>query len=149
MPEKKRQLNMEEKRHLQKLVFSDIHAAEEEYRNARREEREKLQERLVQKAPGNVIDLFAEYQRSTTAITRVEKELLSLGYSIARYPETRLTIAYNKPPEELVEFDSETSRTDKSISDLKRDYTLRLFAGGEEAKQLFATLANELAKIAH
>jgi hypothetical protein len=149
MPEKKRQLNMEEKRHLQKLIFSDIHAAGEKYRNARREEREKLQERVVQKAPGNVIDLFAEYQLATTAITRVEKELSSLGYSIARYPETQLAIAYNKLPEELVEFDCETSRTDKCISDLKRDYTLRLFAGGEEAKQLFATLANELAKIAH
>jgi hypothetical protein len=149
MPEKKRQLNMEEKRHLQKLIFSDIHAAGEKYRNARRDEREKLQERLVQKAPANVIDLFAEYQRATTAITRVEKELLSLGYSIARYPETQLAIAYNKLPEELVAFDLETFRTDKSISDLKRDYTLRLFAGGEEAKQLFETLTNELAKIAH
>jgi hypothetical protein len=149
MPEKKRQLNMEEKRHLQKLIFSDIHASGEKYRNARREEREKLQERLVQKAPGYVVELFAEYKRATTAIIRVEKELSNLGYSVSGYHEKQLGIAYNKLPEELAEFDAETSRTDKSISDLKRDYTLRLFAGGEEAKELFATLAIEIAKIAH
>jgi|SRR5580700_3238803 hypothetical protein len=148
MPEKKRQLNMEEKRHLQKLIFSDIHIAGEKYRNARREEREKLQERLVQKAPGNVVELFAEHQRAAAAVTRIEKELSNLGYSISSYPETRLAIAYKKLPEELVEFDAETSRTDKSISDLKRDFTLRLFAGGEEAKELFATLAKEIANLA-
>jgi hypothetical protein len=148
MPEKKRQLNMEEKRQLQKLIVSDIHLAGGKYRNARRGEREKLQERLVQKAPGNVVELFAEYKRATTAISRVEKELSNLGYAVSGHSEKQLGIAYNKLPEELVEFDAETSRTDKSISDLKRDYTLRLFAGGEEAKELFATLASEIAKIA-
>jgi hypothetical protein len=147
MPEKKRQL-MEEKRHLQKLIFTDIHAAGEKYRYARGEERDKLRERLVQEAPGNVVELFAEYKRAATVITRVEKDLSDLGYSVSGYPEKQLGIAYNKLPEELVEFDAETSRTDKSISDLKRDYTLRLFAGGEEAKELFATLVSEIAKIA-
>ena len=140
---------MEEKRHLQKLIFSDIHAAGEKYRNARKGKREKLQDRLVAKAPSNVAALFVEYKSAANEVTRVEKELSKLGYSLSGYPEKQLALAYSNLPQELLEFDAETSRTDKSISDLKRDYMLRLFAGGEEAKQLFATLANELANIAH
>jgi hypothetical protein len=62
-------------------------------------------------------------------------------------PEKTLCIAYGKQPQEVLEFDAETLRRDKNMSDLKRDYTLRLFAGGEEARELFATLTSELAKI--
>jgi hypothetical protein len=36
---------------------------------------------------------------------------------------------------------------EKSLADQKRTYTLKLFAGGEKAKELFASLAKELANI--
>jgi hypothetical protein len=140
---------MEEKRHLQKLIFSDIHAAGETYRNARQQARAKLEKRLVEEAPETVLALFAEFKSAARTMTRVEEELSKLGYALAGYPEKVLAIAYGKRPHELVEFDGETARIDKSLSDLKRDYTLRLFAGGEEAKELFATLSNEIAKLAN
>jgi len=139
---------MEEKRHLQKLIFRDIDAAAAAYRAARSEARRKLQERLVENAPSNVAALAAELKTAQEIATRLERELSALGYSFAGYQEKKLCIHdYNKQPQEVVEFDKETSRRDKNMSDLKRDYTLRLFAGGEEARELFATLASELGKI--
>jgi hypothetical protein len=148
MQENQRRLNMEEKRHLQKLIFRDIDAAANAYQAARNEARRKLQERLVETAPDDVAALAAELKRAQETVTRLESELSALGYSFVGYPEKKLSInAYNKQPREVVEFDKETSRRDKSMSDLKRDYTLRLFAGGEEARELFATLASEIAKI--
>jgi hypothetical protein len=146
MPEKTRNLNMEEKRNLQKLIFSDIHAAAEKYRYDRHESRQKLQDRLIEHAPSNVVALFAEYKAADDTTRKIEKELLQLGYVISGYPE-KLGIAYNKYPLELVQFDNETSQMDKDMSDLKRDFTLRLFAGGEEAKELFRMLANAIAEI--
>jgi adenylate cyclase len=44
-------------------------------------------------------------------------------------------------------YDAETARVEKSLAELKRIYTLKLFAGGEEAKELSASLAKELAVI--
>jgi hypothetical protein len=148
MQDNQRRLNMEEKRHLQKLIFRDIDATAAAYRAARSEARRKLQERLVETAPSNIAALAAELKRAQETATRLEHELSALGYSFSGYPEKKLCIhEYNKQPQEVVEFDKETSRRDKSMSDLKRDYTLRLFAGGEEARELFATLGKELAKI--
>jgi hypothetical protein len=138
---------MEEKRHLQKLIFRDIDAAASAYRAARSEARRKLQERLVETAPDNVASLVAELKRTRETAKRLENELSDLGYSFGCYQEKLSIGPHNKQPQELDKFDEETSRGDKSMSDLKRDYTLRLFAGGEEARALFATLASELAKI--
>jgi hypothetical protein len=145
--EKQRRLNMEEKRHLQKLIFHDIDAAAKSYRAARNEARQKLQQRLIEHAPPKVAALVAEFTRASDNIARIEKELSDLGSGLSGYPERTLHIAYGKPPQAILEFDAETRRRDKSMSDLKRDYTLRLFAGGEEAQELFATLARELTKI--
>jgi hypothetical protein len=148
MLEKQRRLNMEEKRHLQKLIFRDIDSAAQVYRAARTEARDKLQERLVENAPATVAALVAELRDAFATVPRLENELSDLGYSFSGYPEKKLCAnSYGKKAQELVEFDNETSRRDKGMSDLKRDYTPRLFAGGEEARELFATLANEIAKI--
>jgi hypothetical protein len=138
---------MEEKRHLQKLIFRDIDTAASAYRIARSDARRKLQERLVETAPANVASLVAELKRVRDTAKRLENELSDLGYSFGCYQEKLGIGPYNKQPQELNAFDEETSRGDKGMSDLKRDYTLRLFAGGEEARELFTTLASELAKI--
>src|SRR5262249_15365437 len=147
MQENQRRLTMEEKRHLQKLIFRDIDAAANSYRVARAEARRKLQERLVETAPDNVASLVAELKSVRETAKRLENELSDLGYSFSAYQDKLSIGPYNKQPQELVKFDEQTPRGDKSMSDLKRDYTIRLFAGGEEARALFETLASELAKI--
>jgi hypothetical protein len=147
MQETQRRLNMEEKRHLQKLIFRDIDEATRSYQSARNEARQKLQERLLENAPADVVALIAESKRASDTVARIDKELADLGYNFSGYREKTLCLNHSKLPQEVLAFDAETSRRDKSMSDLKRDYTLRLFAGGEEAKELFATLATEIAKI--
>jgi hypothetical protein len=44
-------------------------------------------------------------------------------------------------------FQDRTATAIALLSELKRSYTLKLFAGGAEAKELFAMLAKELAAI--
>jgi hypothetical protein len=52
----------------------------------------------------------------------------------------RLTVGYSPRPKALTDFDAETARVEKALADIKRSYTLKLFARGEEAKELFASL---------
>lgn len=58
-----------------------------------------------------------------------------------------LELSHSTNPKPLRDFDAETAKVEKSLADLKRTYTLKLFTGGEEAKELFAALAKELAAI--
>jgi hypothetical protein len=139
---------MDEKRQLEKLIFSDIDQAATKYATTRQLERGKLQERLVESASSAVVATFAEWKRATQTIATVEKKLSELGYSVGGYGEDRkLAIAYSNLPQELVAFDSETKQRQSKIAGLKREYTLRLYAAGEEARDLFAMLANEITKV--
>jgi hypothetical protein len=148
MEDTKRPLNMEEKRNLQKLLFSDIETAAAKYAAARKEERDRLKERLVDTAAPEVRGLFDQWKSARETKDRIAKELASLGYSVNDYGDKPLSINdYNKQPHELATFDEESKRTEKRMTDLKRDFTLRLFAGGEEARALFSALSNELGSI--
>jgi hypothetical protein len=41
----------------------------------------------------------------------------------------------------MKQFDAATAKVKSALAELKLTYTLKLFAGGEEAKELFALLA--------
>jgi len=140
---------MEEKRNLQRLLFSDITTASAKYKAARDQERGQLKERLIDKAPSHVRALLSQWKHADAAKSRAHKQIDALGYSINTYQsQPALSInAYGKLPKELNAFDEQTRRTEKKILELKRDFTLRLFAGGEEARGLFSALSGELAKI--
>jgi len=45
-----------------------------------------------------------------------------------------LEIDYSTKPQAIRDYDAETARVEKSLAELKRSYTLKLFAGGEELK---------------
>lgn len=146
--EKKRSLNMEEKKNLQRLLFSDIESTVKSYDATRKEQRGQLKARLLENPPPELRALVDEHRHAEEVMARVKRELEQVGYVLTGYPDKQLDIpAYNKQPQELATFDAETSRTEKRMADLKRDFTLRLFAGGEEARALFATLGDELTSI--
>jgi hypothetical protein len=147
MEDPKRQLNMEEKKNLQRLLFSDITTASTKYKATRDKERAQLQNQLIEKAPAALRALLAQWKKARDTQSRMEKQLNGSGYAIETYPTPALKIYYGKPPKPLLAFDEETRRTEKKILDLKRDFTLRLFAGGEEARGLFVSLSGELTKI--
>jgi hypothetical protein len=149
MEDLKRQLNMEEKKNLQRLLFSDITTASVKYKAARDKERELLKRRLIERAPRQVRAHFTKWANASAVKAHAEKQVEALGYVIRTYqsPPSLDINDYGKLPKELSAFDEETKRTEKKITDLKRDFTLRLFAGGEEARGLFAALSSELTKI--
>jgi hypothetical protein len=147
MEDPKRQLNMEEKRNLQRLLFSDITSSSAKYNATRQKEREELHKHLIDNASKALHTLLAQWKKAGDTQKQLEKRLNASGYAIETYPTLALKIYYAKPPKALPAFDEETRRTEKKILDLKRDFTLRLFAGGEEARGLFAALSGELAKI--
>ena len=95
--------------------------------------------------------LFTQWQSADETKSRVEKELDQAGYDIKHdYSSGRdeLTInSYGTLPRDLVAFDEETARTEEKLAGLKREFTLRLFAGAEEARGLFSALSTELATI--
>jgi hypothetical protein len=147
MEETQRQLNMEEKKNLQRLLFSDITTASSKNQSTRAKEREALQKGLIEKAPPALLALASKWKNARDTQNRVEKQLNAKGYAMEAYPVGALKLYYSKPPKALPAFDEETRRIEKKILDLKRDFTLRLFAGGEEARGLFSALSGELTKI--
>ncbi len=140
---------MEEKRKLEKLMFADIDGTSAIYRSARRTEREKVERECVAKAHPDIHALYDLFKSAKKEEGRIERELAKVGYRVSCYrDEYTLEVAYGDPkPKPIRDHDAETARTEKALADLKRSYTLKLFAGGEEAKELFASLAHELASI--
>jgi hypothetical protein len=145
--DKKRTLNLEEKRLLEKLLLSDITRATSTYGAKRQGERQQLQERLISNAPAQVRALVDERSNAEKAVQRATEALRELGYSIGGYPAGLCIHSYGKQPHDLESFDAETKRIEARLTELKRAYTLRLFAGGEEAKALFSTLESAIADI--
>lgn len=146
-PDEKRVLNLEEKRPLEKLLLSDITAATTNYNAARQAERRKLKESLITNAPKEIRALSEERAKAEKEMERAVAQLGERGYCFGGYPKNLLINDYGKQPPELTTFDAETKRIDKRMTELKREYTLRLFAGGEEAKALFSTLESAIADI--
>ena len=145
--DKKRTLNLEEKRLLEKLLLGDISAATSAYSAKRQGEREKLKERLISNAPAEVCALVDERAAAEKSMQQAVEALRELGYCIGGYPAGLGINSYGKQPQELAAYDADTKRIEARLTELKRDYTLRLFAGGEEAKALFSTLQSAIADI--
>jgi len=82
MEDPKRQLNMEEKKNLQRLLFSDITTASTKYKAARDKEREQLQKHLIEKAPPALRALLAQRKTARDTQSRLEKQLNESGYAI-------------------------------------------------------------------
>jgi hypothetical protein len=147
-PSKGRTLNMEEKRKLEKLLLSDIDAAEARYSADRGIKRQKVTEHALHDASPAVRTLYKNHIAAYGELERTEKGLAALGYRFCGYgAEKKLDIGYGIVPKEVLAFDDETAKAKSALTNMKRTYILKLFAGGEEAKELFAALATELKQI--
>ena len=145
MNDTKVQLNSIEKRNLQRLMFADIETASAKYRSARAAARRALEDSLIANPPPEAKKLAAEIERASKEANRARDELGELGYTTAGYPAGTLSIWRSKEPPVFGAFDTETSRTEARIVDLKRDYTLRLFAQTDAPGDLFRALTDHLA----
>lgn len=146
-----RKLNMDEKRKLEKVMFTDIDTAITKFDSERKALRETSAKTALSNAPAVARTLFAAYIAAKKKSEQSKSALRALGYDIKNEWQNQyrdeLVLCYAMPPKALREFDTETERVKAILADLKRSYTLKLFAGGEEAKELFASLARELAAI--
>lgn len=145
VPNTARKLNMDEKRKLEKVLLADIDAALAAYEASRRERREPLLEKATSKPSAKVAALAARFKVIEAEQQKIRSELHELGYSCSGHGG--LSVGYGATPEPLRPFDAETAKVGKAFAALKRTYTLKLFAGGEEAQELFASLGRELAAI--
>jgi hypothetical protein len=136
---------MEEKRKLEKLLFADIEKADAKYASNRATARN-----IVSKQALSSTELLAEYDlflSLTKQLRESEERIQQMGFGVNRYNDEKPYIreAFRIPA--LRDFDDTTTKVRETLSELKRTYTMKLFAGGEEAKDLFASLATELAAI--
>ncbi len=145
-----RKLNMEEKRKLEKLLLADIESAATAYSTERSTQRDDLEKDIEQNPPALVAKLFQEWKRVHQSIEDLERSLEAFGYHVStgygsnKGGELDINGRYSQQPKPLRDFDDHTRARRDKLAELKRSYTLKLFAGGAEAQELFAALAAEI-----
>lgn len=143
-----RTLNLEEKRRIEKLLFTDIEKRIEEYENERQTQKDVLIDKLENNLPQPIQKAFTEYKKAQKECKEKERYIEKLGYSINNWSdEDKVTVnTYNKEaPAELKEFYKETERTKMTLDKLKREFTLKLYAGDvDEVQKLFGELTKKL-----
>lgn len=147
LQENMRTLNLEEKRRIEKLLFVDIEKRIEDYENERNTEKGELIEKLENNIPQPTQKAFTEYNKAYKESQAKEKFIEKLGYSIRDWDDKKLSVnTYgNEIPAELKDFNRETERTKKALETLKREFTLKLYAGDvDEVQMLFGELAKKL-----
>jgi hypothetical protein len=75
------------------------------------------------------------------------KQLQAHGYGIEGYGEMKkLRISHSELPKARTQYGTETREQERALDSLKRTYTVKLFAEGEEARTLLSSLATEIAE---
>ena len=146
-----RPLNMDEKRKLEKIIFTDIDKAIHDYRNKRYEIKTKITDKLV-KSP-KVLKLVKGYEVARLAMEKAEREAEKMNIRMNWGNRNTANAEYRDynngedTPKEVISHNDRTAEVEKKLENMKRDYTLKLFAGGIEAQEVFESLARELEKI--
>lgn len=142
-----RVLNMEEKRKIEKLIFADIEKAKNDYQNTRGKKRDAIIATLKANPSKEAVNLFNEYTKAKETEKRTENALKKLGFHPYHGYQDKLHLevsTYGDIPETLKTFDRDEEKKCNKLDALKRNYTLKLYAGGEEAQEIFKELAKEL-----
>ena len=151
-----RPLNMEEKRKLEKIIFQDIDKAKSQYDSKRSEAENDLKAKLLERPQG--LKLLAEYVANQKEEKRLKNEIGKLGMDFNHSNDKGITLQMasyysygsdtdRRTPTEITTFNAKTSQTKDRLEEMKRTYTLKLFASGMEAQEVFTELSKELAKI--
>ena len=138
-----RKLNMEEKRKLERILLSDIDAAEKSFVSAHNGQRSELVERLTQSPASDVRAAYEKYKLAREQLKVAERDLYSLGYRVD-YSDRLTASSSGTLAKPLVDFDEKISATRQSLAALKRRYIMRLFADNADTQSLFDSLALDL-----
>lgn len=139
---------MEEKRKLEKIILADIDRKASDYKQERNSARTRLANELTDNPPEAARKHLATWKDAQKAQEKAEAALEALGFRVCSYRDGgSLAIDYSKRPKPLVEFDKATNDAIQKFTELNRSYTVKLFAGGIEAQELFKALGADLATI--
>lgn len=144
-----RNLNMEEKRKLEKIIFSDIDSAKSNLSLLYSEKISKQKEVMLKNPPKDVIEALKKYTIAKETMEGCVKIIEKKGYDVCNYREDKptLSLSYKFNSKELIDLDKTLTEKRNKLDELKRSYTIKLFAGGAVASELFKNLAKELASI--
>ena len=145
-----RPLNMEEKRKLEKIIFADIDKAIATYNEKQSKIYNKASGELVKSARAKVLE--KAYIKAQDELQKTEKDLekagfrMSGGYSDRNF---KIELGYDRRShfKVLYNLNEKQEKTLKELEDMRRIYTIKLFAGGVEAQEVFGALAKDLAKL--
>lgn len=147
---------MEEKKKFEKLVWEDIEKVERQYRSDRSAGRKDYDEELCKSTKAK--ELLAKWIKVDNAHTQAEKELSNMnnelskagfsaqkgGYRDEDQKPYLSVCSYGNSPDAR-KYDNETSKVSEKFDEMKRSYTLKIYASGiEEIVNLFENLQKEL-----
>jgi len=138
-----RVLNMEEKRKLEKIIFADIDKAKNDYRSKSQVKRSEI-EGEIEKSPV-AVGLLKKWNDLKAQQEVLDKNLKASGFSIRSWSGEKASI-YVSDSSKFSEL-RKSDNVDEKFENLKREYTLKLFASGEEAMEVFNALAKEIKAI--
>ena len=140
---------MEEKKKFEKLVFEDIDKAQSVYRNKRNNERPDFEKELANTPRAK--ELLVKWNKVQKEVKAINEELRKANFEIATsYGDNAPTVRtmYGGRNVKAVAYDKETSKKAEGFEELKRNYTLKIYAGDiAEMMSLFVDLQKELQAI--
>ena len=144
-----RPLNMEEKRKLEKIIFADIDKAIATYNEKQSKIYNKASGELVKSARAKVLE--KAYIKAQDELQKTEKDLEKAGFKMSGgYRDGDvIELGYDSRShfKVLYKLNEKQEKTLKELEDMRRIYTIKLFAGGVEAQEVFGALAKDLAKL--
>lgn len=139
-------LNMEEKKTFEKIIHADIARAVQVMKSKRAEELEKLEKEYANSTKAQ--NLFTMYQHAEKALEIVKKEMREAFLDThTAYSSKKVTLRVDTDWPKGDAFRDGIRDTANKMEDMKRTYTLKLFAGGEEIERLFTELAKTLKEL--
>jgi|6_EtaG_2_1085325.scaffolds.fasta_scaffold00110_16 hypothetical protein len=137
---------------LEQIISTDITATKQTIRSNHAKKTKEIESRIeyeLKTAPRTQIYVKA-WEKANENSKKAKKALAKIGLQIDFAFNSEKTKLYPIHPlnnKEIKRITKHTIKTLAQLDDLKRTYTLKLFAGGAEATEIFKTLAKDLAKI--
>ena len=137
---------MEEKRKIEKIIFNDLDKAKTTFRQTADKKIIEMQEAIEK---GSVAQkLLNEFIVINKKYEEIEEKIKKNGFKIDKYSsKPKIKLSYDFKDPKINNLREKIDENYQKLEDLKRSYTLRLFAGDIETKRLFEVLQEEINRI--